>query len=180
MFAFATSHLQAVLTVPFFMNFVQRVYLEGVELKEGNVGTVLEQSLFLARHTPIWFFTRATLKNDFALNIFDWSHLTMRPHGEDLGLQCPGCGSLFSRKGKILEDLSKKGKGTNDKSKNGKSTHNEPKDSNLADTRPITVACLNPGCTWSKTFHPSATGVRKLTLGEKGQWRSRSGVLKTT
>ncbi|KAI1782229.1 hypothetical protein LXA43DRAFT_1069112 [Ganoderma leucocontextum] len=144
MFAFAATHLQAVLTVPFFLNFTQRVFLEGTDLKDDNVGTVLEQSLFLARHTPIWVFSRATLKNAFDVHVYEWTHLTMHPHGEDIGLQCPGCGSLSSRDGKLCKG------------------------------ELIVVSCTTRGCTWSQTFAPPPQGeVKRLTLGKKGRWRKR-------
>ncbi|KAI1782347.1 hypothetical protein LXA43DRAFT_1104222 [Ganoderma leucocontextum] len=139
MFCFGATHLQAVLTVPFFMNFAQRVLLEGMELKTDNIG-----------NTPIWFFSRATLKNDFNIDVYDWTHLTMRPHGEDIGLQCPGCGSLSSRKGTLTND------------------------------NVIVVACEKAGCVWSKTFAPPTTGIKKLTLGEKGRWRRRGMEVKSS
>ena len=143
MFTFAATHLQAVLTVPFFMNFVQRVYLDGGDLKPHNMGTLFDNSLFLARHSPIWFFSRACLDHKLTLEVYDWTHLTMRPYGEDIGLQCPGCGSLSSRKGTLMKDDI------------------------------ILVTCDKADCPWSKAFYPPMTGVKKLTLGENGRWRRR-------
>ncbi|KAI1783545.1 hypothetical protein LXA43DRAFT_1067570 [Ganoderma leucocontextum] len=77
MFCFGAMHLQAVFTVPFFMHFAQRVFLEGTELRIDNIGTVFHQSLFLACHTAIWFFSRVMLKNELIVDIYDWTHLTM-------------------------------------------------------------------------------------------------------
>ena len=144
MFAFSAPQLQAVLTVPFFMNFAQRILIERTDLNDSNVGTILEQSVFLARHTPIWMFSRALVSVPFKINVYQWTHLTMRPHGKDIGIQCPGCGSLSSRKGREAADKSS-----------------------------IIIVCKKPECKWSKTF-PAPLGVERLKLGEKGQWRYRT------
>ena len=144
MFTFGATHLQAVLTVPFFMNFAQRVLLEGMQLTEHNIGTVFDQSMFLARHTPIWFFWHSDLNDNFTLDKYDWMHLTMRPHGHDIGLQCPHCGSLSSRDGSF--------------------TNGEGSD--------IVVVCSKIGCTWLQCFRVPRGDVKVLTLGENGRWRS--------
>ena len=141
MFAFGAVRFQAVLTAPFFENFAQRVLLEGMYLTAKTIASVFDQSLFLARHTPIWMFWRDDLDKNFAINKYDWTHVTMRPHGHDIGLQCPGCGSLSSRQGRLLKnDI-------------------------------ILVVCKKPDCNWSKAFAPPPMKVEKLKVGEHGRWR---------
>ena len=141
MFAFGAVHLQAVLTAPFFMNFAQRVLLEGMYLTDNTIASVFDQSLFLARHTPIWMFWREKLHDKFTIYKYDWTHHNMRPHGHDIGLQCPGCGSLSSREGKSLQN------------------------------QVILIVCKKADCDWSKAFTPPAMKVKMLTLGEHGKWR---------
>ncbi|PIL26515.1 hypothetical protein GSI_12273 [Ganoderma sinense ZZ0214-1] len=140
MFSFGATCLQAVLTVPFFMNYALRVFLEGMALTHRSIVTVFDQSLFLARHTPIWIFWRNSVDAEFSIDKYDWTHPTMRPHGHDIGLQCPGCGSLSSREGV------------------------------LTDNNVILVVCKKDGCRWSKAFEPPRNvGVRMLKLGAHGR-----------
>ena len=158
MFAFGALQFQPILTAPFFMNFATRVFIEGAPLDNDNVGTILDQSLFLSRHTPIWFYSRLTAQSDFRIRVMQWTHLTMRPNGEDIGIQCPGCGSLSSRKGKLVH-------GDKPKAKNKKGSDDD-------DDKPVVVSCEKQGCVWSKTFTP-LPGAKRLKLGEKGRWTSR-------
>ncbi|KAI1785830.1 hypothetical protein LXA43DRAFT_1097396 [Ganoderma leucocontextum] len=154
-FAFSTKELQPSLTTLFFYSFAHHVLIEGAPLTQLNIATLLDQAVFIARHTPLFHFyletktkaspTHAT-EEHLTVVEYKWTHDTMRPDGKDIGLQCPGCGSLGSRVGK--------------KKVNGK------KD------RCVVVWCKMTDCKWEQTY-TIAEDVRDLKTGENGLWTAR-------
>lgn len=149
-FAFSTKALQPTLTTLFFYNFVHHVLIEGVQLDKRNIATVLDQAVFIARHTPLFHFYRETeddgLTPKFTTVEYAWTHNTMRPNGHDIGIQCPECGTLASRTGKR-------------------------KDTSREDRR-VVVWCKVTGCKWEETFFITPN-VLDLKTGENGQWTAR-------
>lgn len=121
-FAFATERLQPVLTTQFFQGFALRHLLEGATLSGQVMAALLEQSSSLARHSAVWHITQPAGETELALQEYRWTHPSMRPNGHDIGVQCPGCGSLSSRKGKTHHDKS------------------------------VTVKCKKAGCKWQQTY----------------------------
>ena len=115
------------------------------------MATLLDQSVFITRHTPLWHFFRETSNNTLTVCKYRWFHNTMRPDGEDIGLQCPGCGSLASRVGKKKEKETAGGKLT----------------------RWVVVSCKMKDCTWHETYDISEE-IRDLKTGENGFWTSRT------
>lgn len=99
--AFAATAVQAVLTGPFFISFAYRVYIEGVPLSDSTISTLLDQSIFLGRHTAVWIFSRhpSSIAGTLTVSVYKWTEETIRPYGEDIGLQCTACGGLSCRKG---------------------------------------------------------------------------------
>ncbi|KAI1788429.1 hypothetical protein LXA43DRAFT_1091789 [Ganoderma leucocontextum] len=155
-FGFSTKELQPSLTTLFFYNFVPRVLIEGSPLTQLNIATLLDQAVFLARHTPLfhfYFYWELVPKRPFAeppkelLTVveYKWTHDTMRPDGNDIGLQCPGCGSLASRVGKKV---------------------------NSKHDRRVVVWCKMTDCKWEETYTVSQE-VRDLKTGENGLWTAR-------
>ena len=149
-FAFSTKTLQPTLTTLFFYNFVHRVLIEGVPLDKRNIATVLDQAVFIARHTPLFHFYRETeedgLTPKFTIVEYVWTHNTMRPNGRDIGIQCPECGTLASRTGKR-------------------------KDTSREDRR-VVVWCKVTGCKWEETYFIKPN-VLDLKTGENGLWTAR-------
>ena len=149
-FAFSTQELQPTLTTLFFYNFVHHVLIEGTPLTQHNIATLLDQAIFIARHTPLFHFYLQTKKNKPAPELtvveYAWTHDTMRPNGRDIGPQCPSCGSLYSRVSK------KKGDGKKD--------------------RRIVVWCKVTDCQWEEMY-TIADNVKDLKTGENGIWTAR-------
>ena len=102
-FAFSAKIVQPVLTVPFFVIFAHWILLEGSSLDNTRVSAILDCSVYLGRHGPIVIFTRKSDSNELVAHKYIWSHPTMRPHGEDPGIQCKTCGAITSRHGIVKE-----------------------------------------------------------------------------
>ena len=149
-FAFSTKELQPTLTTLFFYNFVHHVLIEGMPLSQHNIATVLDQAVFIARHTPLFHFYLERKKNkptpELTVVEYAWTHDTMRPNGHDIGPQCPDCGSLYSRVAK------RKGDGKKDQR--------------------IVVWCKVTDCKWEETY-TIAENVKDLKTGENGTWTAR-------
>ena len=105
-FAFATERLQPVLTAQFFQTFVLHHLLEGATISGPVMAALLEQSVSLAHHSAVWRIFRPLGSEELAKREYKWTHPTIQPHGEDIGLQCPACGSLSCRQGKTHHDQS--------------------------------------------------------------------------
>ena len=121
-FAFATERLQPVLTAQFFQAFALRHLLEGATISGPVMAALLEQSVSLARHSAVWHVFRPLGSEELAIREYKWTHPTIRPHGEDIGLQCPACGSLSCRQGKMHHDQS------------------------------VTVRCKKKDCQWKRNY----------------------------
>ena len=147
--AFGASALQAVLSSPFFVAYIHKVYIEGVTLDHSHIADMLSSALYIARHMPVFIMTCQLCapadSTGYADASFRWSHPTIRPWGCNLPLQCPACGSLASLR-------SKQGvKGS------------------------ITTTCLNPTCCEVRTYHRPAD-AKVVKNGEVGHWLVRVGT----
>lgn len=102
MVAFGAHALQAAFSGAFFLAFVQKVYLEGVALDREHVGELLSCSLYLGRHTPVVIMRRAVPRDSdvhrLIIEELKWSHVALRPWGDEIPIQCPLCGALGSLK----------------------------------------------------------------------------------
>lgn len=98
MIVFSTDAVQGTLAGTFFDAFADRVYLEGMSLSDHNMVSLLDKSDITTRHTPIWYFSRSTVDSGLCLRVFQWTHPTTQPHGEQVSPQCPGCGALAWQK----------------------------------------------------------------------------------
>ena len=96
--AFAAVAVQAALSVPFFIAFVHKVYIEGARLDRTHIGELLASSVYLARHTSVVIMVRQGSASLCALDVAEyiWAHPTIQPWGHELPLQCPSCGALSS------------------------------------------------------------------------------------
>lgn len=141
------TELQPTLTTLFLDAFVHRILLEGARLTENNMATMLEASIFVARHTALWHFFREACNVPLTVCEYKWFHNTMRPDGEDIGLQCPGCGSLASREG--IKSQAKTAEGKTE--------------------RWVDISCVMDDCAWQQRFHISED-VKDLKTGEHGLW----------
>ena len=56
--AFGAESLQVAFTLPFFVAFVFKVYIEGVPFDDAHMGELLSSSVMLARHTTVYVFMR--------------------------------------------------------------------------------------------------------------------------
>ena len=154
-FGFSTKELQPTLTTLFFYAFVHHVLIERTPLTQHNIATLLDHAVFIARHTPLFHFyvdTKAKWSlgepatRELTVVEYKWTHETMRPDGQDIGLQCPGCGSLGSRAGK-------------------------KKITSKTDRR-VVIWCKRTDCDWQETY-TIAENVRDLKTGENGVWTAR-------
>ncbi len=158
-FGFSTKALQPSLTTLFFYAFVHHVLIERTPLSQNNIATLLDQAVFIARHTPLFHFyveskpntsPNEPTKGPLTVVEYKWTHDTMRPDGNDIGLQCPGCGSLGSRAGK------KKIQSKSD--------------------RRVVIWCRRTDCDWEETYIISEN-VRDLKTGENGVWTARPFII---
>ncbi|PIL32939.1 hypothetical protein GSI_05057 [Ganoderma sinense ZZ0214-1] len=147
-FGFSTKALQPSLTSLFFYNFIHQVLIEGMPLTHGTMATRLKQAVFIARHTPVFHFYRDEKKGPFQVSVMEyrWTHNTMRPNGEDIGIQCPQCGTLSSREGR--KKVNKEGQ------------------------EEVVVRCKISKCGWEQKF-PIVGKVTELKTGENGAWTVR-------
>ena len=147
--AFGASALQAVLSSPFFVAYIHKVYIEGVNLDHSHIADMLSSALYVARHTPVFIMTRRmpSLADSpgYVDTSFRWSHPTIRPWGSNLPLQCPACGSLASLRTKQVPNGS------------------------------ITTTCLNPSCSEVRTYHRPAE-AKVVRNGEVGHWLVEVGT----
>ncbi|TBU36586.1 hypothetical protein BD309DRAFT_713925 [Dichomitus squalens] len=145
--AFAAKAVQAVLTAPFFLVFAHRVLLEGIYMPDKAIIYLLDQSLFLARHSAVWIFERSSQGQALSARIYQWTDETMRPNGEDVGLQCPGCGSLSSRIG------------------------------NLGEKQAVILKCQKKDCRWKKIIDRPEGMKNVCKSAEGGIWTVRDAGL---
>ncbi|KAI0706561.1 hypothetical protein C8Q76DRAFT_800970 [Earliella scabrosa] len=98
--AFGAHALQAAFSGSFFLAFVHKVYIEGVNLDREHVGEMLASSPYLGRHTPVVIMRRAIPGEregqHLVVEEYRWTHPTLRPWGSELPMQCPRCGALAS------------------------------------------------------------------------------------
>ena len=96
--AFGAVAVQAALSVPFFIAFVHKVYIEGSRFDRTHIGELLASSVYLARHTTVVIMTRGVAGSQGTLDVAEyvWAHPTIQPWGHELPLQCPSCGALSS------------------------------------------------------------------------------------
>ncbi|PIL25607.1 hypothetical protein GSI_11355 [Ganoderma sinense ZZ0214-1] len=92
MFSFGATYLQASLTASFFMNYTQRVLLEGMHVMHRSIATLFDQSVLLARHTPIWLFKHVTVDAEFSIESqpapISASQLCFQPRPVSVALMC--------------------------------------------------------------------------------------------
>ena len=105
-FAFKADAVQASVVSPLFMTFAHRHLIEGATLHDNyaQLGELVTSAPLLARHSSVVFYIHShqvtvnkvrTVKESAFIEV-GWSHLRMRPVGEDVPMQCEKCGSLVS------------------------------------------------------------------------------------
>ena len=92
--AFSALQLQFSLTCPFFLDYAQRVLVEGYSLHTDFKAllTATSQSNF-ARHTNLMYFQRQAGSLKLEVSEFNFSHPTFRPWGFRIPASCPECKS---------------------------------------------------------------------------------------
>ena len=98
MFAFTADTVQPAFVAPLFNMFVLRHYYERADVGNGKaLAEMAGASTILARHTNIVMLHRED-KVSKRLKVLEciWVHSTSRPGGQEIPIQCPGCGALMS------------------------------------------------------------------------------------
>jgi hypothetical protein len=94
MVSFTAPELHATLTVSFFVDFTQRVLVEGFPLCTSfkAILTATSQS-FLARHTNVVYIRHSDDGSKLCIERYTFTHPKWCPWGHQLPLACPGCSS---------------------------------------------------------------------------------------
>ncbi|KAI0710768.1 hypothetical protein C8Q76DRAFT_694785 [Earliella scabrosa] len=74
--AFGAVAVQAALSVPFFIAFVHKVYIEGSRFDRTHIGELLASSVYLARHTTVVIMTRGVAGSQGTLDVADCGALS--------------------------------------------------------------------------------------------------------
>jgi len=95
--AFTATEFHAALVTPFFINFTQRILIEGYNLCTSMTPMLLATSqTHLARHTDLVYMQ---LKKETSLvhsTLYMFTHPKWRPWGNHLPISCPSCASPHS------------------------------------------------------------------------------------
>ena len=119
-FAFKADAIQASVVGPLFMTFAHRHLIEGATLANNHaqLGELVASAPYLARHSSIVFYIHShevtekkvrTVKESAFIEV-GWTHVRIRPAGQDVPLQCEDCGALLSHK--VTERSDDKNAGT--------------------------------------------------------------------
>lgn len=95
--AFTAVEFHAALTTPFFIDFTNRILVEGFDLASSmkHILTATAQSS-VARHTNILLMHRVSGSSSIASTLYVFTHPRWRPWGHRLSPACPVCASPHS------------------------------------------------------------------------------------